>query len=440
MGRRQSETRGLFEYREQWIDRIPGRPGYYRFWYDKRKRRVKRRSLNGSTLSAAKQELIDLLAETNVSAQAPESVLLADVLAHYLQHHARLRGPKTEANARCAAQHAMRAMMTLVDHPRVADLTRIRQQLVWAHLAEHRKLSAKSISTYMITIRAAINFASVPQIIKVDDPTSSGARREEEVRYLTETVPIFCSEEEIAERIGAPVSTPRDFIPTFEEFGRWLDAIVEESDFRFVMIALNTWARNEAIFDLRIDGQVDFEFGLLDLNPPGRRQTKKRRPVIRLTTGLAAWLKHWQELDHAQNDAERERAAADPKQRPARLVDENRPVEQYQDTVEKRINRIGKTVAVGLPEMTCYTIRHFMATHARRTSFNVSKEQRSLWMGHTVKGGSRTTDRYEKFDPDYLEGPMRATEEIIRKLDNVAKRNLFAPTMSDRGSLRVVQF
>lgn len=88
--------------------------------------------------------------------------------------------------------------------------------------------------------------------------------------------------------------------------------------------------------------------------------------------------------------------------------------------------------------MTCYTIRHFMATHARRTSFDVSKEQRSLWMGHTVKGGSRTTDRYEKFDPDYLEGPMRATEEIIRKLDKVAVRSLLAPAMSDRGSLRVV--
>ena len=32
---------------------------------------------------------------------------------------------------------------------------------------------------------------------------------------------------------------------------------------------------------------------LLDLNPPGRLQTKRRRPVIRLTRNLAAWRTEW---------------------------------------------------------------------------------------------------------------------------------------------------
>ncbi|MGB8313154.1 MAG: hypothetical protein WCE69_01560, partial [Aestuariivirga sp.] len=60
-------------------------------------------------------------------------------------------------------------------------------------------------------------------------------------------------------------------------------------------IALNTWARPEAILDLSVRAQVDFEHSLIDLNPPSRKQTKKRRPIIRLTENLRGWLEHWGE-------------------------------------------------------------------------------------------------------------------------------------------------
>ncbi|NEI97320.1 hypothetical protein [Rhizobium ruizarguesonis] len=117
--------------------------------------------------------------------------------------------------------------------------------------------------------------------------------------------------------------------------------------------------------------------------------------------------------------------------------------------MEKRLNKLGKpTVAedgtiidVGLdmPEMTCYTLRHFMATNMRRASFPVSREQRSKWLGHKVSEGSPTTDWYEKFDPDYLEQPMRATEEIITKLQRHTKRQLFAPSTKANGKVRVIE-
>ena len=143
-----------------------------------------------------------------------------------------------------------------------------------------------------------------------------------------------------------------------------------------------------------------------------------------MTTNLAAWLSHWKD---------------------------DKPLRQYQDTVEKRLNRMGKRAeekdetgkvtwkALNMPEMTCYTIRHFMATNMRRASFPVSKEQRSKWLGHSVNEGSKTTDWYEKFDPDYLEQPMRATEEIIRKLQKHTHRKLYAPTVRSQGKLRVVK-
>ncbi|MDX1240404.1 hypothetical protein GOL95_10120 [Sinorhizobium medicae] len=412
--RRDNKDRGLFQYRGQWIGQEKGRDGFYRYWYDDGSRRVKRKALSAVSLEEAKEELIELLGADIPSSKDPHEVWLFDVLKHYQDHYAEPKGYKQMAAARRASELVYAAFKSFMGAPKVADLTRTNQRRVWKHMASEAGLSAKSIMTYMIAVRAAVNYSALPQLITIDE-------QEVEVKLLDSTVPVFCNQEEIAEHIGGQVSTPREYIPTYDELGRWIDAIEEEDDFRFVMIMLNTCARNEAIFDLMISKQVNFEVGTIDLNPVGRRQTKKRRPIIRMTTNLAAWFKHW---------------------------GDDKPIRQYQDTVEKRLNKLGKPVldeegnvvslGLGMPEMTCYTLRHFMATNMRRTSKPVSKEQRSKWLGHTVNEGSKTTDWYEKFDPDYLEEPMRATEEIILRLQKHTHRNLLAPTVHPQGKLRVI--
>lgn len=413
--RKQSGGRGLFEYREQWIGQEAGRQGFYRYWYDDGSRRVKRKALSAVDLEAAKEELIEILGAPTPSSGSPSEVYLFDVLRHYKDHYAEPKGYKQMAAARRASELVYAAFRSFMGAPKVSDLTRTNQHRVWSHMASEAKLSAKSIMTYMIAVRAAVNYASKPQIICVDD-------KKIEAQLLNSSVAIFCNQDEIAEVIGGSVSVAREFIPTYEQLGKWIDAIEDEDDFRFVMIMLNTCARNEAIFDLDISKQVNYEFGTLDLNPVGRRQTKKRRPVIRLTTSLAAWFDHWKD---------------------------DRPIRQYQDTVEKRLNRMGKREdefdkegkqvwkAINMPEMTCYSLRHFMATSMRRASFPVSREQRSKWLGHSVKEGSKTTDWYEKFDPDYLEEPMRATDEIMVNLQKFTKRRVLAPTMHPQGKVRL---
>ena len=414
---RERKPRGLFEYREQWIKQEPGRAGFYRYWYDERSGRVKRKALSAVDLEAAKEELIGILGTPTPSSGSPSEVYLFDVLAHYKDHYAEPKGKKQFMAARRASELVYAAFRSFMGAPKVADLTRTNQRRVWSYLAKEHSLTAKSIMTYMISVRAAVNYAAVPQIIVRDE-------KEEEVQLLDHSVAVFCNQEEIADHIGGEVSTAREYIPTFEDLGRWIDAIEEDVDFRYVMIALNTCARNEAIFDLVRSKQVNEEFGTIDLNPVGRRQTKKRRPVIRMTTNLSAWLAHW---------------------------GDDKPISQYQDTVEKRLNRMGKREdefdeegkqiwrALNLPELTCYTLRHFMATNMRRVSFPVSREQRSKWLGHSVKEGSKTTDWYEKFDPDYLEEPMRATEEIIAKLQLHTKRKLMAPATRGKGKVRVIK-
>jgi integrase len=372
--------------------------------------------LEGITLEEAQKALVELLGAPAPSSRDPREVYLFAVLKHYQDHYAEPKGYKQMAAIRRASALVDAAFLSFLGSPRVSDLTRLNQRRVWAHMASESGLSAKSIMTYMISVRAAVHYAALPQLVTIaDEPV--------EVQLLDAPVPIFCNQEEIAEHIGGDVSKPREYIPTYPELGRWMDAIEDEDDFRFVMIMLNTCARNEAIFDLDISKQANHEFGTLDLNPVGRRQTKKRRPIIRMTTNLQAWFQHW---------------------------GDDKPIRQYQDTVEKRLNIMGKRgeetdksgnvtwTPLNMPEMTCYTLRHFMATNMRRASFPVSKEQRSKWLGHSVNEGSKTTDWYEKFDPDYLEQPMRATEEIIAKLQKHTKRKLFAPKTKAAGKVRVI--
>jgi integrase len=57
-----------------------------------------------------------------------------------------------------------------------------------------------------------------------------------------------------------------------------------------LMILIGTACRPEAALELTGE-QLDFQDGLIDLNPRGRPQTKKFRPVVKMPTALAAALR-----------------------------------------------------------------------------------------------------------------------------------------------------
>ncbi len=56
----------------------------------------------------------------------------------------------------------------------------------------------------------------------------------------------------------------------------------------FLAILIGTAARPEAALQLT-RFQCDLERGTINLNPPGRAQTKKRRPIL----PMADWLRPW---------------------------------------------------------------------------------------------------------------------------------------------------
>src|SRR5688572_6872938 len=102
--RKRSGNRGLFQYRDQWIDEEKGRAGFYRHWYDDESRRVKRKALSAVTLEEAQDELIEILGAPTPSSSSPSEVYLFDVLRHYKDNYAEPKGYKQMAAVRRAAE------------------------------------------------------------------------------------------------------------------------------------------------------------------------------------------------------------------------------------------------------------------------------------------------------------------------------------------------
>ena len=91
---------------------------------------------------------------------------------------------------------------------------------------------------------------------------------------------------------------------------------------------------------------------------------------------------------------------------------------------KRSFRRIG--TELGLMGFSQYSLRHFMADQIRKLFRNVPREQRSLWMGHVVRDGLRTTANYESDDPDMLADVALATDCVIALIQQHCARQLFA--------------
>lgn len=283
--------------------------------------------------------------------------------------------------------------------------------------------SAHTIARNLSVVSAAFRFSK--RIVVIQD----GLGNKQEVQLLDSAPDIVTQAARVAELVDLPEPSSRDWLPTFEELGRFIDAIDvrKENLFRFVILALNTWARPQTIIDFRDNAQtVNRRFGVLDLNPVGRRQTIKYRPKIRLTDNLRGWLDAWKEIDAK----ERKKRALSDDHPGALMVHDGVPIEAIKRTFVRH------AADCGLPQFTPGTIRHFMATMVRRQKPAVDSEQRDVWLGHDEK---RTANAYEAFDPDYLSDCMQATENVIRQVQAQTTRALFACKLPANALLTVIE-
>jgi integrase len=344
--------------------------------------------------------------------KSPDVVTITRALDHYYENDVKAKPSATQAFQAISLVHSFLKSLRLNAPAPVSSFGPIRQREFMNWCREQHSHSPAYIARLLSVVSAAFRFGK--RVVVITDELGN----KHEVQLLDMAPDVVTQAARVAELINAPEPTPRDWLPTFEEFGKFIDAIDKRKEnlFRFVILALNTWARPQTIIDFRDNAKtVNRRFGTVDLNPPGRRQTIKYRPKIRLTKNLRDWLDLWGEEEGATE---------------APMMWDGEPIDAIKRTFVRH------AVDCHLDDFTPGTIRHFMATMVRREKPPVPKEQRDVWLGHDEK---RTANAYESFDPEYLQGCMQATERVIEKLQKCTKRPLFACKLPASRGLKVIQ-
>lgn len=169
---------------------------------------------------------------------------------------------------------------------------------------------------------------------------------------------------------------------TRNEFEDWFEQVKAPHARLYVELGLATMARPTAILELTWD-RVDFERGTVDLNPRGRRQTRKRRPVVPLNDEVLDALRTAWEA--RQSEYVIERGA--------------QPIKSMKKAFQAASARSGIHV-------TPYTLRHTGAVWAAEAG--VSMAELAQFMGHD---DSATTEKhYARFSPGHLRRVANAVQ------------------------------
>ena len=143
----------------------------------------------------------------------------------------------------------------------------------------------------------------------------------------------------------------------------------------FILLAVATGARPGALFDLRWT-QIDFDRDRIDFNPPGRKQTAKKRPIISIPRRLRWFLLR----AHARATS------------PYVLSYRGRKLKGV-----RRAFRMARTRAdLGL-DVIPYTLRHTAGTWLAQAGVDLRIV--GGWLGHSSQ---RTTELYAHHHPSYL--------------------------------------
>ena len=382
----------------------PDRGGqWYACRYDRGTRNVRRKSLGTSDFESAKQKLVALAAISPFAADEaphPKNVLTLDVMRAYLLGHA--SGLRTEVYAKRAFDLVLAYLKdrSILAAP-VSYWTPSRQLDFARYLHDKHEHKATTIERIMAVLISAFKDAA---LVKTrTDPLGSSV----EGALMSHAPALAYRKDRIIKELRLPDQTPDIFVPTMEEMAKFIDALHYRHLRRWVVIALATWARPEAITEFQPLRQYDRRTGLINLDIEGRRLTNKRRAKIPAPQALKDALDVWYREDV---DSARE-AGLGPPDPWFPLMRGPRPVATVKRGVKLTAN------SIGLQGLTQKSTRTFMATMVMKLCPSVSREFRSRWLAHTIDEGSRTTNFYEKGDPTYLNDVALATDYVLQQLD-----------------------
>lgn len=223
-------------------------------------------------------------------------------------------------------------------------LDRVDEQLAKSY-AEQRKRAAATVRYELGMLAVALRWARDTRQIDYAPPIWRPAPPERRERHLTR-----------------------------EQFRRFLEEVKAPHARLYMKLAIATCARPTAILELTWE-QIDFRRGLIDLNPPGRAQTRKRRPVVPIA-------------DYVEVDL-REAYAA--RQGPYVIQRGGEPIA----SIKKAFVSASQRSRV---KVTPYMLRHTGAVW--RAEDGVPMAELAQLMGHD---DSATTEKhYARFTPTYL--------------------------------------
>lgn len=351
-----------FQLGEFWLSQQRRSGQWCRTWYDRKTRQTRRASLGTRDAEEAKVRLAEwFVREAELRDLKPADVPVPTVLErYYAQHGAALPSKDT-------AKRAVALWNEFWDDATVADLSVQRQREFVAWLAG-RGLSDGYVRRVVGVGKAALNRAYEHQEIR--------------------EVPFVRLE---------PAGSTYDRRATVEQLAAFLSAVPPELEhvFTYAMIRLNTGCRGDAARDLQ-PFQCDFAHRLVRLNPEGRRQTKKRRPVVPMTDTLASVL-------------------------------QGMKVEAfYVHWHGKRVGSIRRAwsivrTAAGLPAWFApKVLRHTVATELRKRG--VPGWEVSGLLGHTRGDAEATTAAYAKYDPAFLGNARRELDAWMSEIAKTVPR------------------
>jgi|GEM_PF-480938 len=355
-----------------WLSKKPGRDGtadaWCRTWYDRRKRQTCRVSLGTTDFQAASLQLANWVVENdkNGGETRADKVLIERVLINYWVDHAqKLPSASTAWNGLAYWQEFWQGKT-------VAEITPHEQKQFRKWLAG-KGIDDGGVDRVLADGRAALNravkwqeLAAAPHIFAVQTAQDRRAR----------------------EPMGRPI------VP--QEMALLLDAANSRHMLSYLVIAMNTLARPGAILDLRA-AQFDETHNRIDLNPPGRKQNKKHRPVLAVSPTLKPWLQ----------------TVTDPSQRYV----------TYGRAAVKSIKTAWQLLVqeAGLDERVLpYSIRHGMAREMRKRK--VPGDQISIFLGHLPKNSDATTSIYAPYEPEYCSEAIAAIEDVMTEIRRHLKR------------------
>lgn len=432
---------GVYQRGPFWLDLVRGADGqaasdrFYIWWYDAAAGRQQRRSTRTADVRLACDRLDEhYLATHRATATEQDGYGVGDAMSDYWLEHGQHQVSADPIKARLALfnrfriaeQAAGRMSQPLMpDHLDDQLLARFR---IWAAAdpiiarkkdddgnwidGERRQRAASTIEESIIQLKAALNHAFKQRRMRYVPPLQHKTRSQ-----VTPERTYRLSVDGIAELLDYSIRGAG-------KYAGHADRLMPLR--RYLIAGLCTLARPDAVFDMSTASKREQwmeKERRFALNPAGRIQTKKVRPVVPVVDLLHSWLSATDEWMICS-----ERMRFDAKQK-IEVVEQAR-VRAVRSAWDGAREALGIPAGWG-PKL----IRHSMATILANRRVNLIELEMAL--GHRVLG--RTSSVYAIFDPDYLATIRDGIEDVIADLTKAVGPALHAKLTQKDANVAVLR-